>query len=143
MNLADAIRKAAVGQPSSPNEPLLIAERQVEPRKAEVVELPMAEPSSHDHEVAIPTTDSATTVRLELTLTPDQLQSLFRTVMNTQRSILTIREAASYLRLTTATLEKMAEEHTIPAFKLDGRWRFSRLALQDWLNLSLGDQRSG
>lgn len=47
--------------------------------------------------------------------------------------ILTLAEAATYLRVDEAGLEKMADGGDIPARKVAGQWRFSRRALEAWL----------
>lgn len=74
-----------------------------------------------------------TTVKLEMFLTPEQLSSLFRAVAANQHTLLTSREAASYLRVSNTALESMAQEGTIPGFLVDGRWRFSKQAIEEWL----------
>lgn len=39
---------------------------------------------------------------------------------------ITIREVADYLKVTVRTIYRLAAAKTIPAFKVGGRWRFSR-----------------
>lgn len=83
-----------------------------------------------------PTFESPTngaTVRLEMFLTPEQLSSLFRAVAANQHTLLTAREAASYLRISASALETMATDGVIPGFLVDGRWRFSKQAIDEWL----------
>jgi excisionase family DNA binding protein len=48
---------------------------------------------------------------------------------------MTLREAAHYLRLRLAEVESLAEQGIIPGFKVDGRWRFLKNALDEWLLL--------
>lgn len=72
-------------------------------------------------------------VRLELFLTPEQMNLMLRAVMTSHHSVMTLREAAAYLRMTTGTLERMAQDHEVPAFVIDGRWRFPKPALDEWL----------
>lgn len=43
-----------------------------------------------------------------------------------QEDILTIKEVASYLKLTEKTTYRYALEGTIPGFKVGGTWRFRR-----------------
>ena len=73
-------------------------------------------------------------VRLELFLAPDQVGSLMRSVFSTQHSVMTLREAAHFLRIPGATLEQLANDHSVPAFQVDGKWRFSKPALDEWMN---------
>ena len=72
-------------------------------------------------------------VRLELFLTPEQLSNLFRAVAANQHTMLTLREAASYLRIPSNTLDTMAHEGELPGFLIDGKWRFNKIAIDEWL----------
>lgn len=74
-------------------------------------------------------------VRLELFLTPEQLSGLFRAVVANQHTVMTLREAASYLRVSASRLEEMAQEGDIPAFLIDGKWRFPRNSVDEWLTM--------
>ncbi len=47
--------------------------------------------------------------------------------------IMTTQEVADYLRLTEATVYKLAQAGELPAVKLGGSWRFYRKLLDDWL----------
>jgi excisionase family DNA binding protein len=47
--------------------------------------------------------------------------------------ILTLEEAASYLRLSLEAIERNADKGAIPGRRIDGTWRFSKLALDAWL----------
>jgi excisionase family DNA binding protein len=47
--------------------------------------------------------------------------------------VLTLAEAARYLRLRKEVVQKQAGLGLIPARKIDGEWRFLRAALDDWL----------
>lgn len=47
--------------------------------------------------------------------------------------VLTIDEAAQYLRISKSSLYKFAQERKIPCQKVGRHWRFSRLALSTWL----------
>lgn len=154
MNLADAIRRAAHSHPLPEAAPAAVQADQapsafvpifevVEPVSApETVAIP--EPFQHaEPEVTTmnptpyePTAESAlagAAVRLELFLTPEQLSNLFRAVAANQHTMLTLREAASYLRVQPGTLDAMAHEGDIPGFLIDGKWRFSRAAIEEWL----------
>jgi excisionase family DNA binding protein len=78
---------------------------------------------------------SGTAVRLELFLSPEQLNSLFRAFVSTQHTMMTLREAASYLRINQGALEHLAHEGEIPALLIDGRWRFPKANLDEWLTM--------
>lgn len=171
MNLADAIRQAALGQRKLQKEP---PPPPTEPEEIEAVvgELHLVkcvensggsgqDDTSDDEELGIdPEMLSAAAaaaaaaaaqfdqgsgfpepmaqipqnaVRLELFLTPEQMNLMLRAVMTSHHSVMTLREAAAYLRMTTGTLERMAQDHEVPAFVIDGRWRFPKPALDEWL----------
>ncbi|HEY8506505.1 MAG TPA: helix-turn-helix domain-containing protein, partial [Gemmataceae bacterium] len=51
--------------------------------------------------------------------------------------ILTLPEAASYLRVGEDVLRQLASEQKIPARKIGEEWRFLKSALQDWLRRGL------
>jgi len=74
-------------------------------------------------------------VRFEIFLSPDQLSCLFRALVATQHSMLTLREAAHYLRIPSSTLELLAAESKIPALHIDGRWRFPKSGIDEWIML--------
>lgn len=47
--------------------------------------------------------------------------------------ILTIREIADYLKVTERTIYRLAGARKIPAFKVGGTWRFSRIDIDSWI----------
>lgn len=47
---------------------------------------------------------------------------------------MTVKEAASYLRLKHSTLYKLVQKSKVPASKVGGSWRFKKDILDDWLN---------
>ena len=51
--------------------------------------------------------------------------------------VLTIKEAAAFLRCHPRTLQKMAIRGEVPAKKVGSLWRFSRQRLQEWIRGSL------
>jgi excisionase family DNA binding protein len=142
MNLADAIRRAALtngetlGQPEANSsgekaiaaEPKPAAKTEGQPTLAKEQEMKQPQ-EAHDTEV--PTGHNV--VRLELVLNPEQLKGFFGAVIASQHSVLTLREAASYLRVSQSSLERMADEGDVPGMMVDGKWRFTRPALEDWL----------
>lgn len=52
---------------------------------------------------------------------------------NVLPDVLTLREAAAFLRVADREIEALAESQTIPCRKLGNQWRFLRSALEDWL----------
>ena len=82
--------------------------------------------------VALPTGQQSV-VRLELLLTPDQLSNLFRAVAANQHSLWTLKDAAAYLRISSRALAQLAEEGSVPGFLVDGRWRFAKTSVDEWL----------
>ena len=47
--------------------------------------------------------------------------------------ILTVEEAAAYLKLPVSTIYRLAERRQLPAHKVGRQWRFSRAAIDQWL----------
>jgi len=47
--------------------------------------------------------------------------------------ILTVKEAAKYLKINVATLYKLAREGSLPSQKVSIKWRFSKEALDSWV----------
>ena len=50
-----------------------------------------------------------------------------------RQEVLTLKEAARYLRLPPASLKKYAERGDIPGRQLGKEWRFLKSALNEWL----------
>lgn len=147
MNLADAIRKAsqepvpfsptaqqaAVAWSDQPVAQVPVSQETESdapvPTESQEASMSQSQPNEHTDPVAVP----STAVRLEMFLTPEQLSSLFRAVAANQHTLLTAREAASYLRISANSLEARAADGEIPGFLVDGRWRFSKQAIDEWL----------
>ena len=134
MNLADAIRQAAqhsgtpVGQ-QLPDQPVQELSTQQE---ISIVTVPIN-----------PSQDNVATsniVRLELVLNPEQLSSLLRAIVAGQHSVMTLREAAAYLRLPSTTVDQLATDGKLPALSIDGKWRFTHAALDEWMNNRQSDE---
>ncbi len=118
MNLADAIRRAAEnGSDALPS---------FEPRPAPAVQAPLPEPP------VIPQ-GNGNVVRLELFLSSEQMAIMLKSLLAGQHSVLTLREAAAYLRIPQTTLAELAEMGEVPGVNLDGRWRFPKGSLDEWL----------
>ncbi len=50
-----------------------------------------------------------------------------------QDQILTVEEVAAYLRLSTATIYRMALASEMPAKRVGRSWRFSQTLIDEWL----------
>jgi excisionase family DNA binding protein len=136
MNLADAIRQAANQRNDAAGTPENGPETFVATLAATPVTT-VTEEESTMKEVQTPTDVAATgnVVRLELVLNPEQLKNLFNSIIANQHSVMTLRDAAQYLRLPANTVEQLASEGKLPAFQIDGRWRFSHAAIEEWMTL--------
>ena len=58
----------------------------------------------------------------------------FERVLNTE-------EAAALLQIHPKTLQKMAREGTVPAFRIGDLWRFRASALDEWLRSGVSSNR--
>lgn len=50
--------------------------------------------------------------------------------------VLTLEEAASYLRMPTETIERVATRGQLPGRRIEDSWRFLREAIDEWLRSS-------
>jgi len=137
MNLADAIRKAAVApavteaiSASLQEHPEPVTEPEPD---LDLMEAVLATPIEAIETSPLSGASTPGLIRLELFLPPEQVSRIVKSVTAGHHSVLTLREAASHLRISPARLEEMAVEHRIPAFQVDGRWRFSRSRLDEWV----------
>lgn len=73
------------------------------------------------------------TVRFEVRLNSQQLYDLLQWLARNLHPVMTLREAAHYLRLRPTELQALAENGNIPAFKVDGKWRFLKSVLDEWM----------
>ena len=147
MNLADAIRLASQNAGSTLTRDA--GEAQIEvidtpaPKASKAPKRSEADASAAANRVPLPPTLpvlNGSVVRMELFLSPEQLNGLFKAVVANQHSVMTLREAAHYLRIPSGQLEGLAQSGSVPALSIDGKYRFSRTALDEWLNLQ-GRQR--
>ncbi len=60
-------------------------------------------------------------------------QELSAAVSGQHEEVLTLAEAASYLRVTEDAVAEIAAQDAIPAQRIAGEWRFLKRALADWL----------
>lgn len=52
--------------------------------------------------------------------------------LSVKKSLLTVREVASYLRVHSATVYRLLRRGELPAFKVGSDWRFNRESLDRW-----------
>lgn len=136
MNLADAIRKASTeGAQVAPQAPNVEQNKEQADGKININSVSPSAPTGSSPDEPSYHINSGNVVRLELFLSAEQMSGLFRAIMAGQHTVMTSREAASYLRISKDKLEKLAEEGEIPGVVLDGRWRFPKPNLDDWLTL--------
>jgi excisionase family DNA binding protein len=48
-------------------------------------------------------------------------------------TVLTLEEAAEFLRIHPSTVYRLLKSHTIPAFKIGSDWRFNQESIQRWI----------
>jgi excisionase family DNA binding protein len=145
MNLADAIRQAAqnVGQPvAAGTAKIEVIDNSARSAPKSSTESTM-EPAFESARLPDPPSAAVSNggvVRLELFLSPEQLSGLFKAVVANQHTVMTLREAAQYLRIVPSALEQMAAAGKIPAFMIDNKWRFSKSGVDEWLSLQAQKQ---
>lgn len=49
------------------------------------------------------------------------------------QEIMTIADVAKYLKISTKTMYRLAEQDKIPAFKVGGSWRFTKQKIDEWI----------
>jgi excisionase family DNA binding protein len=137
MNLADAIRQAASAHDQPPVAAMQVqAQTEALPEEADMEQLSAPEGAPAQAEFRPPEHPGASAgnvVRFELFLDAAQMNSLLRALMSSHHNVMTLREAAAYIRLPAATLEEMALNHELPAFQVEGKWRFPKVAVDEWL----------
>ncbi|GIV07897.1 MAG: hypothetical protein KatS3mg017_1099 [Fimbriimonadales bacterium] len=116
MNLVDAIRMASQQRIHTPAEEASL-------------NIASASPSSSYGEES----EQVQTVRFEVRLTNQQLYDLLQWLARHLHPVMTLREAAGYLRLRAPEIVALAQSGEIPAFKVDGKWRFIKSALDEWM----------
>ena len=100
---------------------------------------PMTDGNQNDQHLATlagaleSSSESGGVVRFEIHLEAEDLSMVLRQVMARKHGVLTLREAAAFLRITPHALTDLAERSEVPAIMLDGRWRFPKAALNEWL----------
>jgi excisionase family DNA binding protein len=66
--------------------------------------------------------------------THDACRNLAAVQQGRQLEVLTLQEAACFLRVEPPELERLVLRGSVPAREAGNQWRFSRTALHDWLN---------
>jgi len=61
----------------------------------------------------------------------DKTKTMSQVVTNAD--VLTLEEAANFLRVSVQTAEELADRGTIPGRRIRDEWRFLKSALEDWL----------
>ncbi len=144
MNLVDAIRKAGTA-PADLTVPTAQRTTVPTPTTTHPVEIqPEAQENlTAPEETAIwpGTPATGNLVRIELLLSPEQTQALLRNALTQQKTVWTSRDVAVYLRMHASTVEKMANEGALPAFKVEGHWRFTKTAIDDWMAAQAATQQ--
>jgi excisionase family DNA binding protein len=57
------------------------------------------------------------------------------------REVLTLEEAAAYLRVSPQEVDELATRRDLPARKIGSQWRFHKTALVEWLCQSSAKER--
>lgn len=83
----------------------------------------------------IVTSSGGSVIRLELFLTPEQTHQMLRGIFQGSHTVMTLREASQYLRVSGDTLIEMAQSGEIPAFMMDNRWKFPKQGIDEWITL--------
>lgn len=148
MNLADAIRKAAIEGtvPTAGENPGIFQQSEFSPEYTDVPNaVPEATMSASPSTIPEPPNVSllgGNVVRIEMFMTAEQSTSMLRAIMTGQHTVLTLAEAAHYLRVKPQTIAKMAEDNELPCVEIDGKWRFLKHHLDEWLFAIIGQSDS-
>lgn len=135
MNLADAIRQAAYGGTFDPEVPAPAPAPAVV-RQQPKAKTPKVKEKFVEQQADDPISGHPTMMRMELFLSPEQMAALFKAVVSTQHSVMTLREAAGYLRINPSTLEQMAQHGEVAGFMVNNHWRFPKSGLDEWVALN-------
>jgi excisionase family DNA binding protein len=58
-------------------------------------------------------------------------------VSNLAEPLLTVQEVAALLKLDEQTVSRMAQRGKLPGYKIAGKWRFSLIALEEFLRMPM------
>ena len=56
--------------------------------------------------------------------------------MKSDIQVMTIKEVAEYLQVSTSTIYRLANTGKLPGRKVGGSWRFARTSIESWLTNS-------
>lgn len=59
------------------------------------------------------------------------------------KQIMTTKDVAEFLNIHPLTVQRMARQGRIPAFKIGADWRFQRKSLERWMQEKIEYQTSG
>ena len=63
--------------------------------------------------------------------------------MSKAKDIMNTKEVSDFLKLHPFTVNKLAREGKIPAFKIGADWRFHRKHIESWINEKIVYQQQG
>lgn len=122
-------------QLSEPEDVEIAGETADEPDEAAETE-PQQKESPTQYFPEAPTVTTGNVVRLELFLNSEQMTGLLKAILAGQHSVLTLKEAAAYLRISPNSLQELAEQGEVPGVQMNGTWRFPKTSLDEWMTLS-------
>jgi excisionase family DNA binding protein len=141
MNLVDAIRKATNQRnaQAQPYEPVFQAHGEQDSASVQQTEDVTAfhcNTQQLDQSTAfiLQQNPNMNLVKLEVFLSPEQTQALLRGTLATNKSVMTAREVAHYLRIDIATVEQLAKSGKLPSFDAEGHTRFQKTAIDQWIS---------
>ncbi len=145
MNLVDAIRKASTQSNPQPEQadatPAPAAQAQ-ESTPTPSITPPVHQPVAGASDVHEPYDvnpavigGGGSVVRLELFLSPEQMHQMLRGILAGAHSVMTLRETARHLRTSIGSVVALAESGDIPAFMVDGDWKFPRQGVEEWMSI--------
>lgn len=103
--------------------------------------LPVEEAPEPIAEAYVQEPEAPALVRMEIHLRPDQIDRVMQAIQSSAHAVMTLSEAARYLRISPAKLKRLAEMGQIPGIALENCWRFPKTTLDDWLNGQSADSR--
>lgn len=63
--------------------------------------------------------------------------------MNKNKEIMNTKEVSEFLKLHPFTVNKLAREGKIPAFKIGADWRFHKKHIERWINEKIAYHQQG
>lgn len=79
--------------------------------------------------------------RTKMNLDPRPATPSSQTTNGPANEVLTLAEAAAYLRFAETDVLRLIEEQRLPAPRLEEEWRFSKAAILTWLSTPLSKRR--